>query len=231
MKTLILLTRGVSENEFNFWNKDSYYTIFEIDNVGTPLILQKKYKKYQLFIVRTMTYIQSGIWGINKLTRNIWSWTLNSKQYKLLYHNIGNDFKLNKFVHKYEYSELEPKKEIVKYINIKNPSSNKEILNKLRNSIISGKNEELALEKVWKFFEIKENKSLKKDIMLTFLLCCMSQETIRANSKITNDLSVFPDKMRPLIKKQIDIMEKNVYSDLKYQSAFMELCKILNEIT
>ena len=81
-------------------------------------------------------------------------------------------------------------------------------------------------------FERAEHMKLA-NFFLQYLFCCMSKETIIANSKIINDLSIFPKKYRKEIFRLVSLLRSNNYLDQEspYHESYVKLSKILNEIT
>ncbi len=78
----------------------------------------------------------------------------------------------------------------------------------------------------------RADKTKDANLYLQYLLCCMSKETINANSDIINKMDIFPEKNRSEIGAQLIIMEKATdFKNSDYQNAFMKLCRILDEIT
>ena len=74
------------------------------------------------------------------------------------------------------------------------------------------------------------DKTKDANIFLQYLSCCMSKETIKANSGFIENLDIFPKEIHPKINKQLDLMKVTDFKEPCYQKAFMEVCCILDGI-
>jgi len=77
----------------------------------------------------------------------------------------------------------------------------------------------------------RADKKIATNQYLSYLLCCMSQDTINKNSNIIDNLDIFPMEKRDLIKSRVAIMKDNNYKAVVYQNSFVSILVILDEIT
>jgi len=90
---------------------------------------------------------------------------------------------------------------------------------------------ENAKIEIFKWYAAKSETTKNSEQKLKYLSCCMSKETIEAYQENIDNTGIFPEEIRQKIKKQTDIMKEHEYTDPEYQSAFMEVCRVLDEIT
>lgn len=91
---------------------------------------------------------------------------------------------------------------------------------------------EKAKKKIFEWYESKTKTAENQKQKLKYLLCCMSKETMAVKSDIIKKTNIFPEEIRPKIDEQIGIMEEATdFKSTDYQNAFLELSRILDEIT
>ena len=238
MKSIVIFTRSTSSDEFQFWKTISSFK--EVENLSDwndrSFILERKNLVFQVLIINSSKFNLSDI-PFNFIKDNLID--LISDDRIALYHNIKG---LNKYRiidtwidqtfknRTFEYTSRPEALELYK-IDLKNSLNEILLLNRLRNS--NEADFEKYANEVWDLYIGKVEVKILKDEKVSFLLKCLTKETIKEHWETISNSTIYP-----FVKGEIAVMIKNEFNAKinkgaeynEYQTAFIQMINRLDEI-